>query len=46
MKNSELGNVCFGIYIDDYLIIGNENGINGVIDGLKTYKFGLKIMND
>jgi hypothetical protein len=27
-------------------VIGNENGINDVNDGLKTYKFGLKIAND
>jgi hypothetical protein len=46
MKNSERGNVCFGIYIDDCLIIGNENGIYHAIDGIKTYKFGLKIVHD
>jgi hypothetical protein len=28
------------------LVIGNENGINDVINGLKNYKFGLKIAND
>jgi hypothetical protein len=27
-------------------VIGNENGINDVINGLKTYKFGLKIASD
>jgi hypothetical protein len=27
-------------------VIGNEKDINDVIDGLKTYKFGLKIAND
>jgi hypothetical protein len=27
-------------------VIGNENGINYVINGLKSYKFGLKIAND
>jgi hypothetical protein len=27
-------------------VIGNENSINDVIDGLKTYKTGLKIADD
>jgi hypothetical protein len=27
-------------------VIGNENGINDVIIGLKTYEFGLKIADD
>jgi hypothetical protein len=40
------GIVFVGIYVNDCLVIGNENGINDVIDGLKTYKFGLKIAND
>jgi hypothetical protein len=34
------------VYVEDCLVIGNENGINDVIDGLKTYKFGLKIVDD
>jgi hypothetical protein len=35
-----------GIYVDDCLVIGNENSINDVIDGLKTYKFWVKIADD
>jgi hypothetical protein len=38
--------ICWHIYVHDYLLIGNEIGINDVINGLKTYKFGLKIAND
>jgi hypothetical protein len=45
-KHTEHGIVFVGIYIDGFLVIGYENGINDVIDGLKTYKFGLKIAND
>jgi hypothetical protein len=45
-KYTENGIVFVGIYVYDYLVIGNENGINDVIDGLKTYKLGLKIAND
>jgi hypothetical protein len=45
-KYKEHGIVIVGIYADNYLVIGNENGINDVIDGLKIYKFGLKIAND
>jgi hypothetical protein len=45
-KYTEHGNVFVGIYVDDCLVIGNENGINDVINGVKTYKFGLKIAND
>jgi hypothetical protein len=45
-KYTEHGIVFVGIYVHDYLLIGNENGINDVINGLKTYKFGLKIAND
>jgi hypothetical protein len=45
-KYTEHGIVFVGIYVDDCLVIGNENGINDVINGLKTYKFGLKIAND
>jgi hypothetical protein len=36
----------FGIYVNHYLVIENENGINDFINGLKTYKFGLKIADD
>jgi hypothetical protein len=46
MKYSERGIVFFGIYIDDRLITGNENGMHHIIDGLKSYKFGLKIADD
>jgi hypothetical protein len=45
-KYTEHGIVFAGIYVNDYLVIGNEKDINDVIDGLKTYKFGLKIAND
>jgi hypothetical protein len=45
-KYTEHGIVFVGIYINDCLVISNENGINDVINGLKTYKFGLKIAND
>jgi hypothetical protein len=40
-KYTEHGIVFVGIYVNDCL-----NGINDVINGLKTYKFGLKIAND
>jgi hypothetical protein len=45
-KFKEHGIVFVGIYVDNCLVIGNENGINDIINGLKTYKFGLKIAND
>jgi hypothetical protein len=45
-KYTEHGIVFVGIYVDNCLVIGNENGLNDVIDGLKTYKFGLKIAKD
>jgi hypothetical protein len=45
-KYTEHGIVFVGIYVDDCLVIGNEKDINDVINGLKTYKFGLKIAND
>jgi hypothetical protein len=32
--------------VNNFLVRGNENGINDVINGLKTYKFGLKIGDD
>jgi hypothetical protein len=45
-KYTEHGIVSVGIYVDNRLVIGNENGINDVINELKAYKFGLKIAND
>jgi hypothetical protein len=45
-KYTEHGIVFVGVYINDCLVIGNENSINDVINGLKSYKFGLKIAND
>jgi hypothetical protein len=45
-KDTEHGIVFVGIYVNDCLVIGNENSINDIIDRLKTYKFGLKIAND
>jgi hypothetical protein len=45
-KYTEHGIVFIVIYVNNCLMIGNENNINDVIDGLKTYKFGLKIAND
>jgi hypothetical protein len=45
-KYTEHAIVFVGIYVDDCLVIGNENGINDVINGLKTYKIRLKIAND
>jgi hypothetical protein len=46
MKYTEHGIVFFGIYVNNCLVIGNENGINDVINRLKNFKFGLKIAND
>jgi hypothetical protein len=46
MKYTEHGIVFVGIYVNNCLVIGNENGIYDVINGLKTYKFELKIAND
>jgi hypothetical protein len=46
MKYTEHGIVFFGIYVDNCLVIGNVKDINDVINGLKTYKFGLKVAND
>jgi hypothetical protein len=45
-KYTEHGIVFVGIYVDNCIVTGNENGINDIIDGLKAYKFGLKITND
>jgi hypothetical protein len=45
-KYTEHGIVFVGIHVDDCLVIGNDNVVNDVIDGLKTYKFGLKIASD
>jgi hypothetical protein len=45
-KYTEHGIVFVGIYVSDFHIIGNANGINDVINGLKSYEFGLKIAND
>jgi hypothetical protein len=45
-KYTEHGIVFVGIYVNDCFVIGNENGINDIINGLKTYKFGLKIEDD
>jgi hypothetical protein len=45
-KYTEHGIVFSGMYVNDCLVIRNENGINDVINGLKTYKFGLKIASD
>jgi hypothetical protein len=46
MKYTEHGIVFFGIYVDNCLVIGNVKDINDVINGLKTYKLGLKVAND
>jgi hypothetical protein len=46
MKYAEHGIVFVGIYVNDCLVIVNKNDINDVIDGLKTYKFGMKIADD
>jgi hypothetical protein len=45
-KYTEHGIVFVGIYVNDCLVIGNENGVNDVIDGLKIYISGQKIAND
>jgi hypothetical protein len=45
-KYTECGIVFAGIYINDFLVIGNESGTNDVINGLKAYKFGLEIADD
>jgi hypothetical protein len=45
-KYTEHGIILVGICVEDFLVIGNENGINDSIDGLKTCKFGLKIADD
>jgi hypothetical protein len=45
-KYTEHGIVFVGIYVDGCLVIGNEKGINDLINGLKSYKFGLTIATD
>jgi len=35
--------VLIGIYVDDCLVIGNDEEIDDVIDGLKKHNFGLKV---
>jgi hypothetical protein len=45
-KYTEHGIVFVETYFDNGHVIGNENGINNIIDGLKTYKFGLKIADN
>jgi Reverse transcriptase (RNA-dependent DNA polymerase) len=40
MKN---GTVLVGIYVDDYMVIGNDEDIDDVIKGLKDHGFGLKV---
>jgi hypothetical protein len=45
-KYSVHGVVFFRAHANDFLVIGNDKGINDVLDGLKTYKFGLKIVDD
>jgi hypothetical protein len=44
IRNMELCLLEFTLTI--FRMIGNEKDINDVINGLKTYKFGLKIAND
>jgi hypothetical protein len=43
MNYTDYGIVFIGIYVNDCLVIGNENGINDVIYGFKSYKFGRKL---
>jgi hypothetical protein len=43
LRNIRNMDAFVGIYVNDCLVIRNENGINDVINGLKTYKFRLKI---
>ena len=42
-KYSNHGIVLLGIYVDDCLVIGSNEGIDDVINGLKMHTFGLKV---
>ena len=39
---SNHGIVLLGVYVDDCLVIGSNEGIDEVINGLKIHKFRLK----